>query len=56
MTTDPKKQSSDRASKIASEVLNGKTPTRAEIETLAASVLGQDETQGRRLGEQKPKG
>ena len=52
MTNDPKKQSGDKASKIAAEVLNGKTPTRAELETLAASVLGQDETRGPR---QEPK-
>ncbi|MGQ0533685.1 MAG: hypothetical protein ACT4OF_13490 [Caulobacteraceae bacterium] len=55
MTTDSRKQTSERASRLASEVLNGKQPTRAEIETLAASVLGQDETRGQRSGEQKPK-
>lgn len=55
MTTDPKKQSGDRASEIASRVLRGEHPSRAEIETLAASVLGQDETKGRRPGDQKPK-
>jgi hypothetical protein len=55
MTTDPKKQTGDRVSQIAARVLNGGTPTREEIETLAASVLGQDETRGRRVGEQKPK-
>jgi hypothetical protein len=55
MTTDPKKQSGDRASQIAAKVLNGGQPTREEVETLAASVLGQDEQRGRRSGEQKPK-
>ncbi|MGD9980832.1 MAG: hypothetical protein AB7H66_05455 [Hyphomonadaceae bacterium] len=54
MTTDPRKQTGDRASQIAAAVLNGKTPTRDEIEALAASVLGQDETRGRR-SDQKPK-
>jgi hypothetical protein len=55
MTFDPKKQTGDRASQIAARVLNGGTPTRDEIETLAASVLSQDEQKSRRSGEQKPK-
>lgn len=45
----PKKQSSSRASTIASKVLAGtKKPTRQEVKTLAASVLGQDEKKGQR--------
>jgi hypothetical protein len=48
----PKKQTSDRVSKLASDVLAGrKNPTKSEIKTLAASALGQDETKGTR----KPK-
>ncbi len=43
-----KKQSGDKASHIAAQVLEGKKPTQKEIETLAASVLGQDETKGKR--------
>jgi hypothetical protein len=38
-----KKQSSPALSSLASRVLNGYEPTRAEIESLAASVLSQDE-------------
>jgi len=43
-----KKQSGNKASKIAGKVLGGKKPTRAEGLTLAASVLGQDEKKGPR--------
>jgi len=46
MTT--KKQSGDKASSIAGKVLAGKKPTNTEVKTLAASVLGQDETKGSR--------
>ena len=42
----PAKQPSGRASTIAAKVLAGKKPTEAEIKTLAASVLSQDETKG----------
>lgn len=45
-----KKQSSDKLSRLASQVLNGYHPTRQEIKSLAASVLSQDETSGRRVG------
>ena len=44
-----KKQTSNRVSKLASDVLAGrKKPTQREIKTLAASSLGQDETKGPR--------
>ena len=44
-----KKQTSDKVSTIASDVLAGrKKPTQKEIRTLAASALGQDEKHGRR--------
>ena len=41
------KQSSPKASSIAGKVLAGKTPTKSEVKTLAASVLGQDEKKGK---------
>lgn len=45
----PKKQSGDKVSTLASKVLSGKIkPTKAEIKQLAGSVLGQDETKGKR--------
>lgn len=45
----PKKQSSDKLSKLASKVLSGKKkPTSKEAKSLAGSVLGQDETKGKR--------
>jgi len=44
-----KKQSSDKMSTLASLVLSKKkTPTEAEARQLAACVLGQDETKGKR--------
>lgn len=44
-----KKQSSDKMSKLASQVLSGaKKPTPAESRKLAGSVLGQDEKKGKR--------
>lgn len=44
-----KKQSSDKVSSLASDVLAGrKQPTKREVNTLAASVLSQDEKRGRR--------
>lgn len=43
-----KKTSGNTPSKIASDVLRGKTPTPAQARTLAASVLSQDETRGPR--------
>ncbi len=41
-----KKQSGNEASSIAGKVLAGKKPTPAQIKTLAASVLVQDEKKG----------
>jgi len=44
-----KKQSSDKMSKLAAQVLSGaKKPTAAESKKLAGSVLGQDEKKGKR--------
>lgn len=44
-----KKQSGDKTSSLAAKVLSGsKKPTHAEVKKLAASVLGQDETKGKR--------
>ena len=51
MAKAPSKQTSPKVSTLAAQVLSGaKKPTKAETLTLAASVLGQDETKG-----QKPK-
>ena len=44
----PKKETTQVVSSIAGKVLAGKKPTPAEARKLAASVLGQDETKGRR--------
>lgn len=42
-----KKQSSPKVSTLAAKVLSGtKKPTTAEVKSLAASVLGQDEIKG----------
>jgi hypothetical protein len=43
-----KKQTSDELSKLAAQVLGGKTPTKKEVQSLAGSVLSQDETKGPR--------
>lgn len=43
-----KKQSSSRVSSIAGKVLAGEKPTQKEINSLAASVLAQDEKKGQR--------
>ena len=41
------KQTSPKVSTLASKVLSGKvTPTKAQVKTLAASALGQDQTKG----------
>lgn len=49
-----KKQSSSKASTLASKVLSGsKKPSAAEVKSLAASVLGQDETKGQGKGKSK---
>lgn len=45
----PKKQSSDKLSRLASHVLSGaKKPTPADAKRLAGSVMGQDEKKGKR--------
>lgn len=44
----PKKQSSDSLSRLAARVLAGGKATQADARRLAASVLSQDETRGRR--------
>ncbi|WP_173780729.1 hypothetical protein [Agarilytica rhodophyticola] len=44
-----KKESGDKMSTLASKVLSGKKkPTKTEVKSLAASVLGQDETKGKK--------
>lgn len=48
----PARQTSPKVSSLASRVLSGTTkPSAAQVRTLAASALGQDQTRG-----QKPKG
>lgn len=42
------KQTGNKASTIAGKVLGGAKPTQAQVKTLAASVLSQDEKKGRR--------
>ena len=42
------KQSSSKVSSLAGKVLAGKKPTQAQVKTLAASVLSQDETKGQK--------
>ena len=42
------KQSSDELASLASRALRGEKLTQAEIQTLAGSVLSQDETKGKR--------
>jgi len=41
-----KRQSSPRISSLAARVLAGYVPTEAEVKSLAASVLSQDEVKG----------
>ncbi len=45
-----KKQSGDKPSSIASDILAGrnKKPTKKQVNTLAGSVLSQDEKKGKR--------
>lgn len=44
-----KKQSTDKTASLAGKVLSGAhKPTKKEVNTLAASVLGQDEMKGKR--------
>ena len=45
------KQTSSRLSSLAARILNGYKPTDAELKSLAACVLGQDQTKG-----QEPEG
>jgi len=42
----PRKQTTDRLSRLAAKVLAGKKPTLKEAQQLAGSVLGQDEKKG----------
>ena len=42
------KQSSDEMSSLAARVLAGYAPTKDEIESMAACILTQDETKGKR--------
>ena len=45
----PKKQSGNKTSSLAGKILSGsKKATQADAKKLAASVLSQDETKGRR--------
>lgn len=45
----PKKQSGNKTSSLAAKILNGsKKATQADTKKLAASVLSQDETKGKR--------
>lgn len=45
----PPRQTSPRISTIASNTLaHRKTPTRAEVDAMAASLLGQDQTKGQK--------
>lgn len=48
-----KPQTSSKVSSIAGKVLAGKTPTRAESRTLAASALRQDERKGQSSSKKK---
>jgi len=43
-----KRQSGDKVSTIASKALRGEKLTKAEVKSLGASVLSQDETKGKR--------
>lgn len=47
----PPRQTSPRISTIAGKTLGGYKPTRAETVSMAASLVGQDQTKG-----QKPRG
>ena len=44
----PRKETGNKTSTLASKVLAGKKPTPSEAKSLAASVLSQDETKGKR--------
>lgn len=46
----PARQTSPKVSSLASRVLSGATkPSAAQVRTLAASALGQDQTRGQKL-------
>lgn len=49
-TRTPPKQTSSRVSTIASNILSGRNPnpTKAQINAVAASALGQDQTKGQK--------
>ena len=44
----PKKESTNKTSKLAGQVLGGKKPSLKESRSLAGAVLSQDETKGPR--------
>ena len=47
--TPPPRQTSSKVSTLASNVLAGRVnPTRAQVNALAASALGQDQTKGQK--------
>ena len=49
-----KKETSDQMSTLASKAMRGEKLTAAEIRSLGASVLSQDETPGRRKKKKAP--
>jgi len=49
MAKPPPKQTSFEVSTLASGVLSGRVnPTKAQVKTLAATALGQDQTKGKK--------
>lgn len=48
MAKKPTKETGDKLASVAGKVLAGKKPTAKEAKSLAASVLGQDETKGKK--------
>lgn len=48
MAKKPTKETGDNLSSVAGKVLAGKKPTAKEAKSLAASVLSQDETKGKK--------
>lgn len=49
MAKTPSKQTSSTVSSLASDVLAGRVkPTAAQVKTLAATALGQDQTKGQK--------
>lgn len=51
-----KKETSDKMASLASRVLRTGEATASERKALAACVLAQDETKGKRQNKSKPKG